>query len=61
MYSNRRPSVSSFAFRVLPTIIYVTALIAVLYYLGVMRWIIAILGTGSKAVGRFQDPNRSAP
>ncbi len=34
-----------FAFRVLPTIIYVTALIAVLYYLGVMRWIITIIGT----------------
>ena len=34
-----------FAFRVLPTIIYVTTLIAVLYYLGVMRWIITILGT----------------
>ncbi len=33
-----------FAFRVLPTIIYVTALIAVLYYLGIMRWIITILG-----------------
>lgn len=34
-----------FAFRVLPTIIYVTTLIAVLYYLGVMRWIITVLGT----------------
>jgi CNT family concentrative nucleoside transporter len=34
-----------FAFRVLPTIIYVTSLIAVLYYLGIMRWIITILGT----------------
>jgi concentrative nucleoside transporter, CNT family len=34
-----------FAFRVLPTIIYVTALISVLYYLGLMRWIITILGT----------------
>jgi concentrative nucleoside transporter, CNT family len=34
-----------FAFRVLPTIIYVTALISVLYYLGIMRWIITILGT----------------
>ena len=33
-----------FAFRVLPAIIFVTALIAVLYYLGVMRWIITILG-----------------
>lgn len=34
-----------FAIRVLPAIIFVTALIAVLYHLGVMRWIIAILGT----------------
>jgi CNT family concentrative nucleoside transporter len=34
-----------FAFRVLPAIIYVTALIAVLYYLGIMRWVITILGT----------------
>jgi concentrative nucleoside transporter, CNT family len=33
-----------FAFRVLPTIIYVSALIAVLYHLGIMRWIIAGLG-----------------
>ncbi len=34
-----------FALRVLPTIIFVTSLIAVLYYLGIMRWIITILGT----------------
>ncbi len=34
-----------FALRVLPTIIYVTALIAVLYHLGIMRWIITILGS----------------
>lgn len=34
-----------FAFRVLPSIIFVTALIAVLYHLGIMRWIITILGT----------------
>ncbi len=34
-----------FALRVLAQIIYVTALIAVLYYLGVMRWVITILGT----------------
>ena len=33
-----------FAFRVLPTIIYVSALIAVLYHLGVMRWIVQALG-----------------
>ncbi len=34
-----------FALRVLPTIIFVTALISVLYHLGVMRWIVAGLGT----------------
>ncbi len=34
-----------FAIRVLPAIIFVTALIAVLYHIGVMRWIITILGT----------------
>jgi concentrative nucleoside transporter, CNT family len=34
-----------FAFRVLPAIIFVTALISVLYHLGVMRWIVAGLGT----------------
>lgn len=33
-----------FAFRVLPAIIFVSALIAVLYHLGVMRWIITGLG-----------------
>lgn len=33
-----------FALKVLPLIIYVTALIAVLYHLGVMRWIITGLG-----------------
>ena len=33
-----------FAFRVLPAIIYVSAIIAVLYHLGVMRWIILGLG-----------------
>jgi concentrative nucleoside transporter, CNT family len=33
-----------FAFRVLPAIIYVSALIAVLYHLGIMRWIIVGLG-----------------
>ena len=34
-----------FAVRVLPIIIFVTALISVLYYLGVMRWVVTILGT----------------
>ncbi len=34
-----------FAVRVLPAIIFVTALISVLYYLGIMRWIVIVLGT----------------
>jgi CNT family concentrative nucleoside transporter len=34
-----------FAFRVLPAIIYVSALIAVLYHLGVMRWVVQALGS----------------
>ena len=34
-----------FAFRVLPTIIYMSALIGVLYHVGAMRWIIAGLGS----------------
>jgi CNT family concentrative nucleoside transporter len=33
-----------FAFRVLPAIIYMSALIAVLYHVGVMRWIVLGLG-----------------
>jgi CNT family concentrative nucleoside transporter len=33
-----------FAFRVLPAIIYMSALIAVLYHLGLMRWIVFCLG-----------------
>lgn len=41
-----------FAFRVLPTIIFVSALIAVLYHAGVMRWIVIGLGiVFQKAVG----------
>ena len=34
-----------FALRVLPMIVFVTALISVLYYLGIMRWLVLILGT----------------
>jgi CNT family concentrative nucleoside transporter len=33
-----------FAFRVLPAIIYVSALIAILYHIGLMRWIVEGLG-----------------
>lgn len=35
-----------FAFQVLPIIIFFSALISVLYYIGVMQWIIQILGGG---------------
>ena len=34
-----------FAFRVLPAIIFVTSLISVLYYAGVMKWVVLALGT----------------
>lgn len=34
-----------FAFRVLPAIVFVTTLIAVLYYLGVMKIVVLVLGT----------------
>jgi CNT family concentrative nucleoside transporter len=34
-----------FAVRVLPMIIFMTALISLLYYLGIMRWIVTVLGT----------------
>lgn len=34
----------AFAFRALPVIIYFSSLISVLYYLGIMQWIIRILG-----------------
>ncbi|OJA85353.1 NupC/NupG family nucleoside CNT transporter [Burkholderia ubonensis] len=44
-----------FGLRVLPMIIFVTALIAVLYYLGVMKWIVAILGA---ALAKLLDVSR---
>ncbi|NKD54037.1 MULTISPECIES: NupC/NupG family nucleoside CNT transporter [unclassified Haematospirillum] len=34
-----------FAFRVLSAIIFVTALVSVLYYIGLMKWFVIILGT----------------
>ena len=39
-----------FAFRVLPAIIYVSSLIAILYHLGVMRWIVKALGSVFKVL-----------
>ena len=39
-----------FAFVVLPTIIFVASIFAVLYYLGVMQWVV---GASARAMGRF--------
>ncbi len=50
-----------FAFRVLPTLIFFSALISVLYYLGVMQWVIRILGGGlQKALGTSRAESMSA-
>ncbi|POT56789.1 NupC/NupG family nucleoside CNT transporter [Citrobacter amalonaticus] len=35
-----------FAFHVLPIIIFMSALFSVLYYLGIMQWVIRLVGTG---------------
>ncbi|MGF1687227.1 NupC/NupG family nucleoside CNT transporter [Photobacterium japonica] len=41
-----------FAVRVLPLVIFISALISLLYYLGVMQWIIKVIGGGiQKALG----------
>lgn len=50
-----------FAFRVLPMIVFFSSLIAVLYYLGVMRFVIKILGGFlSKILGTSQAESMSA-
>lgn len=50
-----------FAFQVLPTVIFFSALISVLYYLGVMQWVIKILGGGlQKALGTSRAESMSA-
>ncbi|MEF1219138.1 NupC/NupG family nucleoside CNT transporter, partial [Photobacterium damselae] len=50
--SNIQKSGFVFAIRVLPLVIFISALISLLYYLGVMQWIIKVLGGGiQKALG----------
>ncbi|WP_117235294.1 NupC/NupG family nucleoside CNT transporter [Vibrio maerlii] len=50
-----------FAFQVLPTLIFFSALISVLYYLGIMQWVIKILGGGlQKALGTSRAESMSA-
>ncbi|MCL9781450.1 NupC/NupG family nucleoside CNT transporter [Vibrio sp. S4M6] len=50
-----------FAFQVLPTVVFFSALISVLYYLGIMQWVIKILGGGlRKALGTSRAESMSA-
>ncbi|MCE9679105.1 NupC/NupG family nucleoside CNT transporter [Shewanella sp. AS1] len=50
-----------FAINVLPVIVFFSSLIAVLYYLGVMQWIIRIIGGGlQKALGTSRTESMSA-
>ncbi|WP_214884995.1 MULTISPECIES: NupC/NupG family nucleoside CNT transporter [unclassified Exiguobacterium] len=50
-----------FAFQVLTIIVFMSSLIALLYYLGVMQWVIRILGTAlSKALGTSRKESLSA-
>lgn len=50
-----------FALQVLPTLIFFSALIAVLYHIGVMQWVIRILGGGlQKVLGTSQAESLSA-
>ncbi|MGV3001351.1 NupC/NupG family nucleoside CNT transporter [Vibrio sp.] len=50
-----------FAFKVLPTIIFFSALISVLYYVGIMQFVIKVLGGGlQKALGTSRAESMSA-
>ncbi|WP_243290437.1 NupC/NupG family nucleoside CNT transporter [Bacillus sp. FJAT-47783] len=50
-----------FAFKVLTLIIFFSALISVLYYLGIMQWVIRIIGGGlSKILGTSKAESMSA-
>ena len=50
-----------FALRVLPVIIFFSALISVLYYVGIMKWVINILGGAlSKVLGTSRTESLSA-
>ncbi|MCJ7842393.1 NupC/NupG family nucleoside CNT transporter [Lederbergia sp. NSJ-179] len=52
---------SIFAFHVLPIIIFFSALISVLYYLGIMQWFIKIIGGAlSKLLGTSKTESMSA-
>ncbi len=54
MYSNGVGFV--FAIRVLPVIIFFSSLIAVLYYLGIMQWVVKIIGGGLQKLLQTSKP-----
>jgi CNT family concentrative nucleoside transporter len=45
-----------FAIRVLPIIIFFSSLIAVLYYLGIMQWVVKIIGGGLQKLLKTSQP-----
>ena len=45
-----------FAIRVLPVIIFFSSLIAVLYYLGIMQWVVRIIGGGLQKLLKTSKP-----
>ncbi|MFZ7197757.1 NupC/NupG family nucleoside CNT transporter [Avibacterium avium] len=50
-----------FAFKVLPIIVFFSALISVLYYIGIMQWVIKIIGGGlQKVLGTSKAESMSA-
>ncbi|MDE3957049.1 NupC/NupG family nucleoside CNT transporter [Glaesserella parasuis] len=50
-----------FAFRVLPIIVFFSALISLLYYVGIMQWVTKIIGGGlQKVLGTSQAESMSA-
>lgn len=50
-----------FAFRVLPILIFLSSVIAVLYYLGIMQWVVRIIGGAlSRLLGTSQSESLSA-
>ena len=50
-----------FAFHVLPVIIFFSSLVAVLYYLGIMGWIIRMIGGGLQKLLGLVSQNRCRP
>ena len=45
-----------YAIRVLPVIIFFSSLIAVLYYLGIMQWVVKIIGGGLQKLLKTSKP-----